>query len=73
MNYIFTTFEELPGLSLDVLQAIQQTYIWPTVRLDDDALHLCADLDQQLAMGDQIQAVVSSSELRRIVVLYQML
>ncbi|KAF9896949.1 hypothetical protein BX616_006456, partial [Lobosporangium transversale] len=66
MNYIFTTFEELPDLPLDVLQTIRQTYVWPSVQLDDDALHLCADLDQQLAMGEQIQVVVGSSELRKI-------
>ncbi|KAF9346476.1 hypothetical protein BGX34_003863, partial [Mortierella sp. NVP85] len=73
MNYIFTIFEELPGLPPDVLQSIRQTYSWPPARLGDDALHLCADLDQQLAMGEQIRAVASSPELSKIVILYQMI
>lgn len=73
MNYIFTTFEELPELPPNVLRTIRQTYAWLPARLDDDALHLCADLDQQLAMGEQIQADASSADMRKIVVLYGMM
>ncbi|KAK3811373.1 MAG: hypothetical protein JOS17DRAFT_496086 [Linnemannia elongata] len=73
MNCIFTIFEGLKGLPQNVLQVIQQRHAWPVARLDRDTLQLCADLDQQLAMGEETLADASSSEQRKIVVLYQML
>ncbi|KAF9114132.1 hypothetical protein BGX30_006692, partial [Mortierella sp. GBA39] len=73
MNCIFTIFEGLQGLPQNVLQVIQQRHAWPVARLDRDTLQLCADLDQQLAMGEETLADASSSEQRKIVVLYQML
>ncbi|KAG0270679.1 hypothetical protein DFQ27_000029 [Actinomortierella ambigua] len=73
MNYIFTTFARLPGLPQNVLQDIQKTHTWPVAQLDSRILHLCADLDQQLAMGEQVQAEAGSPDERKILVLYQML
>ncbi|KAH7044384.1 hypothetical protein BKA57DRAFT_538303 [Linnemannia elongata] len=42
-------------------------------RLDNNTLYLYAELDKQLAMGEEIQADASSTEIRKVVVLYEMI
>ncbi|KAF9154107.1 hypothetical protein BGX20_004757 [Mortierella sp. AD010] len=72
MNYILATTEELEGISTEVLENIRHRFVWKATRLDISTAELCGRLDQQLTLGDDIHDDTVVPELRRIVVLYQM-
>ncbi|KAF9085964.1 hypothetical protein BGX27_003293 [Mortierella sp. AM989] len=72
MNYILVTTEELEGISTEVLEDIRHRFVWNATRLDIPTVELCGRLDQQLALGDDIYDDTKEPELRRIVILYQM-
>ncbi|KAG9070413.1 hypothetical protein KI688_009750 [Linnemannia hyalina] len=72
MNYILTTTEELEGFPTQMLEDIRERFVWNSSRLDKPTVELCGRLDQQLALGDNIHDDTEEPDLRRIVVLYQM-
>ncbi|KAG0319296.1 hypothetical protein BGZ99_005192 [Dissophora globulifera] len=72
VNYILSTTEELEGIPTSMLEDIRQRFVWRATRLDKHTAEMCGRLDQQLALGDIIHDDTEDPDLRRIVVLYQM-
>ncbi|KAF9329224.1 hypothetical protein BGZ91_000653 [Linnemannia elongata] len=79
MNFIFTTFQDLHYFPRPTGAASERASHYSTdiclieCRLDINTQYLYVELDKQLAMGEEIQADASSTVIRKVVVLYEMM